>query len=87
MSTVNDILSWMDKTGLIITGINQQRNKIVDYFPVKILGNETSPSDTIRNVCVVLTVMTTFIITCISQVNMSSNVKEAYFWYNFGKWF
>ena len=60
MSTVDgclaDILSWMESgklklnietSGLIIIGTKQQRNKIVDYFPVKILGNDTSPSDTL----------------------------------------
>ena len=66
VSTVNDcltdILSWMessklklivDKTDLFIIGEKQQRNKIVDYFPVKILGNDTSSSDTVRNLGVV----------------------------------
>ena len=64
MSTVNDcltdILSWtstlklnVDNTDIIITGTKQQRNKTVDYFPVKILGNDTSPSDTVRNLGVV----------------------------------
>ena len=53
MSTVNDyltdILSWkelsklklnVDKTDRIIIGAKQQRNKIVDHFPVTILGND-----------------------------------------------
>ena len=26
----------------------------VDYFPIKILGNDTSPSDTVRNLGVVI---------------------------------
>ena len=66
MSAVNDCLTdiscWMessklnlnaDKTDIIITGTKQQRNKIVDYFPVNILGNNTSPSDNVRNLDVV----------------------------------
>ena len=56
------VLSWMessklrrnvDKSDQIIVGIEQQRDKIVDYFPVKILVNDTSPSDTVRNLGVV----------------------------------
>ena len=43
----------VDKTDLIITGTKQQRNKTVDYFPVKILGNDTSPSQTVQNLGVV----------------------------------
>ena len=39
----------VDKTDLIITGTN----KTVDYFPVKILGNDTSPSQTVQNLGVV----------------------------------
>ena len=42
-----------DKTDLIIIGTKQQRNKIVDYVPVKILGNNISPSDTVWNLGVV----------------------------------
>ena len=66
ISTVNDcltdILSWLessklkltiDKTYMIINGINQQGNKIVDYFPVKMIGNDTPYSDTVRNLGVV----------------------------------
>ena len=41
------------KTDLIIIGTKQQRNKIVDYFPIKILGNDTSLSDTVWNLGVV----------------------------------
>ena len=43
----------VDKTVLIVTGTKQQQNKIVDYFTGKILGNDTSPSDTVRNLGVV----------------------------------
>ena len=42
------------KTYLIIIGIKQQRNKIVDYFSIKILGSDTSLSDTVQNLGVVL---------------------------------
>ena len=50
---LTDILSWMessklklnvDKTDLIIIGTKQQRNKIVDYFQVKMFCNDISPS-------------------------------------------
>ena len=66
MSTINDclidIISSMessklklniDKTDVITIGTKQQRNKIVDYIPIKILGNDTSPSYTVRNIGVV----------------------------------
>ena len=43
----------VDQTDLIISGTKQQRNKIVDYFPVNILGKDTSPPDTGRNLGVV----------------------------------
>ena len=57
------ILSWMEssklklnveKTDVIVIGTKQQRNKNVDYFSVKILGNDTSPSNTVRNLGVIL---------------------------------
>ena len=43
----------IDKTDIIIIGTKEQRNKIVGYFPVKILGNDTSLPDTVRNLGVV----------------------------------
>ena len=49
----NTLKPNVDKTDLISICTKQQRNKIIDYFPVKILGNDTSPSDTIRNLGVV----------------------------------
>ena len=39
---------------IIIIGTKQQRNKIVDYFPVKIHGKYTWLSDTVQNLRVVL---------------------------------
>ena len=42
-----------DKTYLIIIGTKQQRNTFVNYFHVKLLGNDTSPSNTARNMGVV----------------------------------
>ena len=66
LSTLNDcltdILSWMessklnlnpDKTDLIIIGTKQQRNKVINHFPVKLLGSDTFPSDTVRNLGVI----------------------------------
>ena len=59
---LTDILSWMessklklnpDKTDLIIIGTKQQRNKVINHFPVKLLGSDTFPSDTVRNLGVV----------------------------------
>ena len=55
---LNDILFWMessklklnpDKTDLIIIGTKQQRNRVINHFPVKLLGSDTFPSDTIHN--------------------------------------
>ena len=43
----------VDETDLVIIGTKQQRNKIFDYFPVKILGNDISTTDTVHNVDVV----------------------------------
>ena len=59
---LTDILSWMessklklnpDKTDLIIIGTKQQRNKVINHFPVKLLGSDTFPSDIVRNLGVV----------------------------------
>ena len=59
---LTDILSCMESsklkltvetTDLIIIGEKQQRNKLVDYFPSKILDNDTPPSDPVRNLGVV----------------------------------
>ena len=59
---LTDILSWMessklklnpDKTYLIIIGTKQQRNKVINHFPVKLLGSDTFPSDTVRNLGVI----------------------------------
>ena len=41
------------KTDFIITGTKQQRNRVNSHFPVKLLGNDTFSSDTVRNLCVV----------------------------------
>ena len=42
-----------DKTDLIIIGNKQKRNKIINHFPVKLLGSDTFPSDTVCNLGVV----------------------------------
>ena len=56
------MMSWMessklklnpDKTDLIIIGTKQQRNKVINHFPVKLLGSDTFPSDTVRNLGVI----------------------------------
>ena len=41
------------KTDIIIINTKQQRNKFASHFPVKLLRNDTSPSDTVRNLDVV----------------------------------
>ena len=55
---LTDILFWMesstlklnpDKTDIIIIGTKQQRNRVINHFPVKLLGSDTFPSDTVRN--------------------------------------
>ena len=60
--SLTDILFWMEssklklnpnKTDLIIIGTKQQRNRIINHFPVKLLGSDTFPSDTVRNLGVV----------------------------------
>ena len=59
---LTDILFWMessklklnpDKTDLIITCTKQHRNRVISPFPVKLLGSDTFPSDTVRNLGVV----------------------------------
>ena len=59
---LTDILLWMessklklnpDKTDRIIIGTKQQRNRVINHFPVKLLGSDTFPSDTVRNLGVV----------------------------------
>ena len=41
------------KTYLIIIGTMQQRNRVVNHVPVKLLGNDISPSCTVPNLGVV----------------------------------
>ena len=52
-----DISLWMqssklklnsDKTEFIIIGTKQQRHKLSNHFPVKLLDNDISPSDSVR---------------------------------------
>ena len=59
---LTDILLWMesskpklnpDKTYLIISGTKQQRNRVINHFPVKLLGSNTFISDTVCNLAVV----------------------------------
>ena len=59
---LNDILFWVessklklnpDKTDLIIIGTKQQRNRVINHFPVKLPGSDTFPSDTVHNLGVV----------------------------------
>ena len=42
-----------DKTDLIIIGTKQQRNRVINHFPVKLLGSDTFPSDTVCNLGVI----------------------------------
>ena len=60
---LTDILFWMESSKLklnpdkadniIITGTKQHRNRVINHFPVKLLGSGTFPSDTVRNLGVV----------------------------------
>ena len=48
-----DISLWVkssnsDKTEFIIIGTKQQRHKLSNHFPVKLLANDISPSDSVR---------------------------------------
>ena len=38
---------------IIVSGTKQQRNRVINHFPVKLLGSDTFPSDTVRNIGVV----------------------------------
>ena len=42
-----------DKTEFIINGTKQQRHKLSNHFPVKVLDNDIRPSDSVRNLGVV----------------------------------
>ena len=42
-----------DKTERIIIGTKQQRNRVINHYPVKQLGSDTFPSDTVRNLGVI----------------------------------
>ena len=42
-----------DKTEFIIIDIKQQRHKLSNHFPVKLLENDISPSDRVRNLGVI----------------------------------
>ena len=59
---LTDISQWMkssklklnsNKTELIIIGTKQQRHKLSNHFPVKLLDNDISPSDSVRNLGVI----------------------------------
>ena len=59
---LTDISLWMkssklmlnsDKTEFISIGTNQQRHKLSNNFPVKLLDNDISPSDSVRNLGVI----------------------------------
>ena len=59
---LTDILLWMessklklnpDKTDRIIISTKQQRNRVINHFPVKLLSIDTFPSDTVHNFGVV----------------------------------
>ena len=42
-----------DNTYLIIIGTKQQGNRVISHFPVKLIGSDTFPSDTVCNLGVV----------------------------------
>ena len=42
-----------NKTNLIVFGTKQQRNRVISHFSVKLLGSDTFPSDTVRNLGIV----------------------------------
>ena len=59
---LTDISLWMkssklklnsNKTEFIIIGTKQQRHKLSNHFPVKLLDNDISPSDSVRNLGVI----------------------------------
>ena len=60
---LTDISLWMisskrklnsNKTEFIIIGTKQQRHNLSNHFPVKLLDNDISPSDSVRNLGVIL---------------------------------
>ena len=62
---LTDISLWMkssklqlnhNKTEFIIIGTKQQRHKLSNHFPVKLLDNDISPSDSVRNLGVTLAI-------------------------------
>ena len=44
---------YPDKTDLIIINTKQQQNRVINLFPGKLLGSNTFPSDTVRNLGVI----------------------------------
>ena len=59
---LTDISLWMkssklklnsDKTESISIGTKKQRHKLSNHFPVKLLGNDITPSDSVRNLGVI----------------------------------
>ena len=59
---LTDISLWMkssklklnsNKTEFIIIGTKQQRHKLSNHFPVKLIDNDISPSDSVRNLGVI----------------------------------
>ena len=64
-----------DKTDLISIGTKQQRNRVINHFPVKLLGRDTFPSDTVRNLGVVFDSEFNFRY-YISQVCKSCHIRD-----------
>ena len=61
-TSLTDISLWMksnelqlnsDKTEFIIIGTKQRRHKLSNNFPVQLLDNDISPSDSVRNLGVI----------------------------------
>ena len=68
----SELKLYVDKTDQIIIG-TKQWNKIVYYFPVKLLGNDTSPSDTVQNFFTVISAFTSTFHKYTNHVFVTSN--------------
>ena len=74
---LSDILIWMesykiklnpDETDLIFIGTKQQRNSVINHFPIKLLGSDTFPSDAVCYLGVVFD----------SELNFRMHITQVY---------
>ena len=68
-----------DKTEFIIIGTKQQRHKLSNHFPVKLLDNDINPSDSVSNVGVIFDSDFSFHKHVSKQANVSHSFRTTHY--------